>query len=297
MKKYCDIIKIGAFCSTFLAVIVCIAYFIIIIRHISCEEIEPIIRQQMTKGFGDLFAGTVGVFLSFAATLFMFVTFREQRKQFQENKTDVKKDRFENTFFNLLSMLYQVRASADKEIYQRSKGKMQSIIDFYNNLKSTYSKNAETQEQKEINEYLQKRKPNKVEREKIEQYLSDFYYEYTQNIKFNIGYYYRYLFNIINFVIDQWENSPNSDETIHKYLNFIQAQMSNEELALIFYDAISPYGLDTNHYHKFKEEIDKYGFLENIGESTLLDRNHHIIYTNTLFKFLNRDEKAFKRSI
>ena len=85
-------------------------------------------------------------------------------------------------------------------------------------------------------------------------------------------------------------------EYIHKYLNFIQAQMSNEELALIFYDVISHYGLDKNFTHQFKDIIDEYGFLENIDAETLLDRRHHIIFHRTRFRFLNRDEKMQKTS-
>ena len=75
------------------------------------------------------------------------------------------------------------------------------------------------------------------------------------------------------------------------YLNFIQAQMSDEELALVFYDSISNKGLDKNRQYTFKNNLDEYSFLENIPESTLLRRCHYKIFPKTIFCFLNEDER------
>ena len=151
------------------------------------------------------------------------------------------------------------------------------------------------QVQKEIEDYLSQDQRNTVEQEKIEYHLGQLYENYIKTKACNINYYYRYVFNMINFVIGQWIHAENGKAHIHKYLNFIQAQMSDEELALIFYDAISHHGLDNNYSHQFKETIDCYGFLENINPHILLDRSHHIIFPKTKFKFLNRDEKMSKQ--
>lgn len=294
MKKSKDFMKCLAYIATIFA-FVASAYFIcVVLTNLSSyQQVEEAFLSQMQGSFGDLLAGTVGICLSFASTLFLFVTFREQRKQFDENKFDTNKERFENTFFNLLSMFYQVRETVNKDISICTNGQMKSIKEFYDGFKDKYLQQNNSEGSREIAEYLNKKNINTVELEKINEYLRNLYESYIQEKMCSIGYYYRYVFNMINFVIDQWKGS---EEDISKYLNFIQAQMSNEELALIFYDVISHYGLDKNYTYKFKDKIDEYGFLENIAPRVLLDRSHHIVFSKTKFKFLNRDEKNRKKS-
>jgi hypothetical protein len=60
-----------------------------------------------------------------------------------------------------------------------------------------------------------------------------------------------------------------------QYLNMIQAQISDEELRLVFYDAMSCHGLNKMSEKVFKRNLDEENFLENIGEMSLLSRNHH----------------------
>jgi len=261
----------------------------------SFDHANTTLLRQIKSGFGNLTAGTIGIFLSFAATLFLFVTFREQRRQFEENKFDTDKNRFEGTFFNLLSMLYQVRENVNREIASASGGKFHTLNDFYDGFKHFYAvETSRSEEGEEIEKYLSLPRLNSVENEQVENYLGQLYERYLKEESCSIGYYFRYIFNVINFVISQWENTGDSKASIHKYLNFLQAQMSNEELALIFYDVISRYGLDSNYRHSFKETIDTYGFLENISAEALADRRHHIVFPGTHFRFLNRTEKEAK---
>ncbi len=110
----------------------------------------------------------------------------------------------------------------------------------------------------------------------------------------SIGYYYRYVHNLINFVLRQWCGDQNRDNR-KQYLNMIQAQMSDEELGLVFYDAMSCHGLNKMSVKAFKRKLDDESFLENIGEMSLLSRNHHQLYRSTMFKFLNMEEKKLKR--
>lgn len=192
-------------------------------------------------------------------------------------------------------MLYQVRENVNKEIALCTNGEMKSMKEFYNGFKDYYFMQADTEEQREITSYLSQSQRNTVEQESIECYLGQLYEVYIEEKACNINYYYRYVFNMINFVIGQWVYAKDGKVHIHRYLNFIQAQMSDEELALIFYDVISHYGLNNNYNHQFKEMIDSYGFLENMNPAILLDRKHHVIFPKTVFKFLNRDEKMSKQ--
>lgn len=295
MKKSNYFLLTIAYILSIIAFVISIYFlYITCIKISTYQMVETEIFNQIKNSLGDLTTGTIGICLSFASTLFLFITFTEQRKQFIETQTNANKERFENTFFNLLSMLYQVRENINKEISICTKGEMNTLIEYYNGFRITFNKKSSTKTYNEIKEYLIKKDINIVELENVNDYLANLYEEYICEYKCNLGYYYRYIFNMINFVIEQWECDKNKEIQIHKYLNFIQAQMSNEELALIFYNVISHYGLDKNYKYQFKDKIDKYGFLENIDERTLLDRAHHIIFKKTKFRFLNRDETKKK---
>lgn len=56
-------------------------------------------------------------------------------------------------------------------------------------------------------------------------------------------------------------------------------------------DCISNKGQDKKREYTFKENLDKYHFLENISEYTLLNRCHYKIFRKTVFRFLNDDER------
>lgn len=65
-----------------------------------------------------------------------------------------------------------------------------------------------------------------------------YYKEYVDSTEGNIGYFFRYIFNTVKFVKEQDGNIIKKQ----RYINLLQSQLSDEELALLFYDAISPYG-------------------------------------------------------
>jgi hypothetical protein len=63
-----------------------------------------------------------------------------------------------------------------------------------------------------------------------------------------------------------------------RYTSLARAQLSQYELALLFYNGISPLG------EKFKPVIEEFGLLENLDETLLFEPGHEEFY----------DQKAFK---
>lgn len=284
-----------AWAFAIIAILLSIGYAVLVVINISsAASAEQALLSQMKNAIGDLIAGTVGVCLSFSTTLFLFITFREQRKQFDETRKDSRREQFETTFFNMLAMLYEVRRNINTEISNATDGKEKGLKDVFLGFRNYYNGHTSSSGCKEVDRYLSKKSLNTVEFEKAEQYMGKIYEDYMADKTYDVGYYFRFVFNLINFVIDNWEEQVDSDTEIPRYLSMIQAQMSNDELGLIFYDAVSSHGLDKNYEQRFKENIDRYGFLENISDRTLMNRSHHHIYPGTIFKFLNRDERKLK---
>lgn len=186
-------------------------------------------------------------------------------------------------------MYFKVRAEADKQIEISSRLGSKNMKDFYGEFKNYYK-----QELAKNSNFVEAM--NVWENESIleTQYqtaiydLGSLYDFYVQTQGCNAGFYFRYVHNLITFVIGHWKSQK---EDIHTYLNFIQAQMSDEELALVFYDCISNKGLDKKRKFTFKQNLDDYSFLENISDSVLIDRCHYKIFPKTIFRFLNDDER------
>ena len=285
---------IGLFFATFLAII----NFIIFIDNwsncgFSWAFIYRNVTEQFNNNIGDYLWGTVGILLTFTTTIFLFITFREQREQLKKTKEDSDKMRFETTYFNILGMLSQVQDTVNTNIATRlNKSEVKNIIDFYRCFQEQYLVDLESNN--DLKKMTSSFNPLKANTAEIEQYKSLVAIEYETLIEgsdCNIGYLFRYIYNAMKFVLDDPYNKIDS-ESRERYLNILQAQLSNEELCFIFYDAISKYGKNKDGEDRFRQMLDNTHFLENIDPTFLLNRNHFKFYPQTSFKFLNRTELA-----
>ena len=255
--------------------------------------------EQLKNDLGSFISGTVGILFTITATIFLFITFKEQRKQFDLSKIAQEQSRFETTYFNLLSMLDDVRGNVNKNIVQYfANPNISTLRDYYGLMKEYYEIYPINKNKVNFTAIMDELLVNSLptEKERAEGCISDFFDSFISERDFNVGYFFRYIYNTINFVVMERGNvlNENGNNDVQRYLNILQAQLSNEELSLIFYDALSSWGRDKHGAKKFHSLLDTYQFLENIDERFLLNKNHHVFYPKTLFKFLNRDEKSSK---
>lgn len=87
------------------------------------------------------------------------------------------------------------------------------------------------------------------------------------------GHYFRTLYNIFKFV----KKSDVEDKKF--YTNLVRAQLSSNELALLFYNCASPWGSV-----KFKPLIEEYGVLKQLDKGLLLDAKHEGLYQPSAFQ-------------
>lgn len=271
---------------------VCVGiFFYYIYLYSTFTDVQETVKSQLSSNVGDFISGTIGTILAFISTLFLFVTFRVQQVQFEKNQLDAYRQRFEGTFFNIMSMLYQVRTEVNQQICLNSKLKSKNLFEFYHSFVDFYDHKLDKEADfKEAMTILLKDNYQKTELETAMYDLGHAYDEYVESQGCNAGFFFRYIHNLITFVIHHWGGEKQKDVAIG-YLNFIQAQLTNEELALLFYDSISRNGMDKKRVYTFKENMDEYSFLENIPEFILANRNHYKIFAHTMFKFLNDDER------
>lgn len=257
---------------------------------------------------GDFFGGILNPVLAFSSLVLLLATLRQNHKALSQNEDALrlnnaelemtreelseskkaliqqaeilKKQSFEGTFFNLLSIHQDLVNSIDLVAKNNkvTKGKdcfkpfYQRLRDNFNQLR--YNKSLDP-------EYFSIHFDKKYLREKeldekwllSEEYIKSSYMAFYGFEQDEIGHYFRNLYNIIKFV-DQ------SDiEKKKLYINILRAQLSTYELALLFYNCLSPVGSI-----KFKPYIEKYALLKGVNSKILLRESHKDLYKSTAFR-------------
>lgn len=271
-NKYTNIVIALSF------IITMICFVVIMISMLSeVEWSDCSFSKNYMSNIGNFLAGTLGILLSFVSFLLMWKTFSVQRKQFAMQDTLQRQSSFETTFFNLLNSLDQVRDNTIN-ILSHSDKNIDSFTSWHKKMVYTFR---ESDDDVII-------KPSYVDSqiEAIEGVVAKIYEQFVEDEGY-AGFYFRYVYNVMRFIIDYWPNF----EIRRKYVDLLCARLSDEEMSLIFYNALSKYGLNQDEQPKFKEMLDNYQVFENLNKDYLIDRSHFRFYPYTDFKFLTRDER------
>lgn len=263
--------------------------------------------------FGDMFGSINALYsgLAFAGIIFTILLqrkelkyqrqeLRETRKEFEIQNKTLKLQRFESTFFNLLSLHHQIVDSIDIDIQKQKKVENPASY----NLKEIF--NQKTEYERLI---LKSRDVFKYKFEELKFILKDVdevskvniaYLEFYETVQTDFGHYFRNLYRLIKFVHEtefySYEEikvnslSPNSTnqmnvyltenfKTRYKYICMIRSQLSDYEILWIFYN-----GLSSNGFVKFKPLIEQYSILKNIQKSKLNSINLVYEYNSNAFK-------------
>jgi hypothetical protein len=294
-------------------VYICIVMFIIWLLNLSAIsdwDIQAFLINFSTFDFakrgqiGDSFGAINALFsgLAFAGVIYTIILQREelsaQSKEFKQQKKTLIYQRFENTFFNLVTLHHKIVDSIHLEFneikmeagiahgYFEKKGR-----DFF---KFTF------EELKDNHVQL-----NKYNYEEI----NTAYKLYYEVHKTNLGHYFRNLYRIVKFIDEtsfykseecgtQQECNDKNFEERYNYVSMIRAQLSDYELGWIFYNCACEFGRD-----KFLPLVNKYKFLKNLA--TKSDTGEYIInielmldkYEPTAFGLTRVEFDKIKKSI
>lgn len=215
--------------------------------------------------WGDFFGGVLNPILTFLTFMGLLITIviqqtelKESRKEFKrsadaldDQSKSLKKQNFESTFFQMLSLHNDIVNSVDlveKESGNITKGRDCFRV-FYTRLARLYRE-------------TKNKGKGKYPPESIAQVSYTLFWKDHQA---ELGHYFRYLYNLIKFV-DESEFSEGL------YIKLIRAQLSDQELFLLFYNSISVQG------QKFRSYIEKYELFDNMPIIRILDESHLKLY-------------------
>ncbi|MCD8426006.1 putative phage abortive infection protein [Tenacibaculum dicentrarchi] len=258
--------------------------------------------------FGDSFGAINSLFSGLALGGIIYTIFLQKkelslqrkelkntRKEFTIQNKTLRLQRFENTFFNLLSLHHQIVDSIDLDIQKKKK------IDGGINTLSKAIENGFEYERITL-------KGRDVFKEKYEQMLPEFnseedfntnYLKCYQSVQTDFGHYFRNLYRIIKLVdetefhthlelgassnatkyIDLISYSSPNYKTRYKYTSMIRSQLSDYELLWLFYNCLSENGIK-----KFKPYIEKYSLLKNIPKDKLHNDKIEREYKDSAFE-------------
>jgi hypothetical protein len=233
------------------------------------------------KSLDDFMSGAVAAVWSLAGLFFIYVAFLGQKQQLlnqqieimysqlevkhtrqelagqkqemiEQNQT-LKQQKFENTYFQLLSLFSSIvnsmdlRNSRTKEITTSGRDCFEV---FYKRLNNEISDQNHYRAEFTLNNCTSEEAVNGYEK------LYD-------SIKSDMSHYFRTFYHIIKFI-------ENSDiENKKQYVSMARAQLSSYEQLLLFYNCLHQNGVE-----KFKPLIEKYALFKNLDRALLINPSH-----------------------
>lgn len=286
--------------------------------------INPEIRGQ----FGDKFGSINALFSGFALAGIIYTIILQkkelslQREELEETRGEfkiqnitLKKQRFESTFFQLLTLHNEIVENMNIEVFD---GKYEKRKFFEGALKQLKFKSAnwdyyrfsfmQKLTEDEINQFLVDKtkgysflvKLDENERREIEkfseenylkfksisikekeEFIQKDYLDFFTTYQDSLGHYFRNLYHIFKYV---YFTDLIIEEEKRVYSNIVRAQLSSDELVLLFYNSLTPILFSGDKpslgYPKFKYLIEHFDVLQNMSKTLLLDTSHSSIFDN-----------------
>jgi len=227
--------------------------------------------KRVTPGeWGDFFGGMVNPLLTFLTFMGLLITIfiqqtelRESRREMKrsadalaEQSASLKRQNFESTFFQMIAIHNSIVNAIDlvREDGARLQGRDCFNV-FYTRL-------------------------NKIFREKEKRYqkkkwstrtLELSYRTFWKQHQTELGHYYRYLYNVVRFVKDEgFQNGP--------YIRLIRAQLSDQELLLLFYNCVTGNGVNLTPL------VEEFALLDNMPTIRALDQKPLALISGPAFQ-------------
>lgn len=262
-----------------------IGYAVYCHTHNFSTFIDPVKAGQ----FGDMFGG-FNAFFTGLAFIGVVVTLYLQIGQFKETKKETYYAQIENTYFNMLSNLQEIIRSCyfNDEINKKVYLGREYFRYAFNEFEGCYKTNI-IEKQKQIYQADKSKGLNTyncvtvvpISDEYRLQLIIPSYESFYQLNDYNLGHYFRYVFNVIKYIKDKHASDI---EAQNRLIGLLQAQLSNDELGLLFYNALSRHGINSSGSYLFREWLDEHNFFQNIDKRCLLHESVVDNYPKTKFK-------------
>lgn len=230
-----------------------LAFYVVLIWSFSAFTVNNDGNNRGT--FGDMFGAVNALFsgLAFAGIIYTIILqskelklqrdeIRETRKEFKQQNETLSQQRFENTFFNMMSQhneiisLFVLSNGIAKDGSPKYIQGRQVLSRIYQRLKVT----------------IETRKKESPYSFPPVDFINDIYNSVYSDFSENLGVYFRSLYRIFKFID---ESAINNKKV---YSDILRSQLTDHEISLLFFNGMTQKGI------KFKSLINEYALLNNI---------------------------------
>lgn len=234
--------------------------------------------KQDRGTIGDMFGAVNALFsgLAFATLIYTMYLQRDelelQRRELKDTRNELKEQKeylaaqndvlrtqnFENTFFQLLKQLNEIRELlklSDYGVLHHGKSAFELVFGELINFRK---------------KLIDEEKVNNLTKDEVVRHTCNYVFKKRQD---DLGHYFRTLYNLIKFV----KQSNVTDKKF--YTNLIRAQLSTHEVLIIFYDCLSDLGSE-----KFKPLIEEFALLKIVTEEILIDPYDYSLFAKSAYK-------------
>ena len=252
--------------------------------------IDVFITDSYRGTFGDKFGAVNALFsgLAFAGLIVTLLYQKEelklqreelaqtreelkgQREEFEEQNKTMKRQRFENTFFNMLSLQQEITHNLSYENPIQDEAELMR----YDVKQRTYKNRAvfEGLYTNAIIDYDGSRCYGGIINKLAIHGCAA--YSLVRGLSF-LDHYFRHLYRIFKYV--DTSDSISEDER-YEYACIVRSQLSDYELVMLFYNCLT-----SNGQEKFKPLIEKYVIFNNLREELLANVEHKKLYAETAY--------------
>ncbi len=257
-------------------IIACSVFFLIILYftwlfvrdYALVKHFIPPIDSNIFSDWGSF----IGGIMAFGAFIFAFATFIKQQNSIEAND-------LENNFFKLINQLQfiveqiniQIPTKGDVVITDETDQTKYKIKDFQVDKYTGTGRNAI-----HILLLAMIKDLKAVTEDKREEEFNKYYKKYA----YQLGHYFRFVYHIIKF-IHECKLNPIEKQ---KYMDLLQAQLSTDEMGLIFYNATlgERSKKKLSGVRLFQKWLDEYKVLENIDDESVVNiTDKHKYYPKT----------------
>jgi hypothetical protein len=279
---------------------------IFVLLGICIFPVKILATIQDYGNYGGFLGGTIGTVLSFVAVVLVYKTFHLQKKELEETKSLLKSQTFESTFFHMLDMLSSIARDLDKSSKDKFFTTFGDNLRYYFNVGSGNTKFMEYIYSELIadKESLEKLKDAYTDDSNEYPYFygdvydedlsrqiykwvnaSDANYELYVGRIFSFVYdksgartshYFRHMYQLFKLIISQFPKKE--EEKLRRfYINLVVAQLSANQLVVLFYNCLSDEGLSYSGdvpEQKFRKIVTEYGMMDNTDRNLLMNESH-----------------------
>lgn len=252
-------------------------FFVIVLWILAIIVLSRCFPDIVERGqFGDSFGMINALFsgLAFAGVICAIILQKKelelqrkeltgQKEQLAAQNQTLQKQNFESSFFQFLGLHNDIVNSMPydnschgRECFGRMLGEFRNIF---------------LQDEEIFWDEWHKDSP-----EDRRKFINHKYEKFFDQYQSQVGYYFRNLYNLVKFV-DEKSDFPKDYKDKKPYTNLIRAQLSSDELGLLFYNCLSERG------DKFEKLVVKYALLEDMDFKVLIYEEHKSLYAESAY--------------